>query len=292
MKKGLGRLKSKNYFTDPKFAFRIQRHRLNMPVIRRHTHDFTELVIILAGEGTHLLGQRSHHLVPGDVFVLAGRRGHAYRDLKDLELVNILFRSDQLAFPEALLRKLPGYQGLFVLGPRLAPERGFRGQVHLEPASLEKVMGWIGEMEREMAERSPGFEATTLGLMLLMVTFLSRCYAKVRSGASGSMERLAGTLSYLEAKFNEPLVLSELAARSHLSVNQFLRVFRKATGFSPIAYQIRLRVLRAAALLRERSYRVTEAAFAVGFNDSNYFSKQFRKVMGTSPRAYRHQAPP
>jgi AraC family L-rhamnose operon transcriptional activator RhaR len=292
MQKSLGRLRFKDYFTDLSFPFRIQRHRLNTPLIGTHTHEFTELVIVLSGQGTHVTGRRTAPLAAGDVFVIAGQRSHSYRDLRDLELVNILFRAERLFPSTSFLRGLPGYHALFVLEPRYHRRAVFRGHLRLDPASLALAVQFIVQLEKEDFEQLPGHEAAKAGLLLQLVTLLARRYRRVRSDAARPVLRMADTLSYLETRFVEPLRLPDLAARAHLSVNQFLRVFREATGHSPIAYQIRLRVLKAAGLLQGTSCRVTEAAYAVGFNDSNYFSKQFRKVMGLSPRAYRFQGVP
>jgi AraC-like DNA-binding protein len=289
MAKGLGRLRFKDYFPDPAFPFRIQRPRLNTPLIGTHTHEFTELVIVLSGHGTHVTGRRSYPLAAGDVFVIAGQRSHSYRDLRDLELVNILFRAERLFPATSFLRGLPGYHALFVLEPRYHRRTAFRGYLRLDPASLALATQFIVQLEKEDRERLPGHEAATAGLLLQLVTLLARGYRRVRSNAARPVLRMADTLSHIETHFTEPLRLTDLAIRAHLSVNQFLRLFREATGHSPIAYQIRLRILKAAELMRETSCRVTEAAYAVGFNDSNYFSKQFRKVMGFSPRAYRAQ---
>ena len=66
-----------------------------------------------------------------------------------------------------------------------------------------------------------------------------------------------------------------------------MRVFQSATGTAPLAWLIEQRVTRACAMLRHTDKRITEIAFEVGFNDSNYFTRQFRKATGFSPRDYR-----
>ena len=53
---------------------------------------------------------------------------------------------------------------------------------------------------------------------------------------------------------------------------------------SPMDYLIRMRIDKAVHLLRRGGMRVTEVSEAVGFNDSNYFARQFRQVTGQSPR--------
>ncbi len=74
-----------------------------------------------------------------------------------------------------------------------------------------------------------------------------------------------------------------------MSERTFLRRFREATGFAPIDYVIRARIRRAADLLADLNagLSITEIAFRCGFQDSNYFSRQFRRYIGTNPRNYR-----
>jgi AraC family L-rhamnose operon transcriptional activator RhaR/AraC family L-rhamnose operon regulatory protein RhaS len=83
--------------------------------------------------------------------------------------------------------------------------------------------------------------------------------------------------------------LQELAAAAHMSESSLLATFKDATGQSPIAYLIQLRIQRATELLRHGDQSISEIAFSVGFEDSNYFSRQFRKSMHTSPREYRRR---
>ena len=60
-------------------------------------------------------------------------------------------------------------------------------------------------------------------------------------------------------------------------------------GFSPTDYLIRSRIRRAEAILlgEGKTISITDVADRCGFNDSNYFSRQFRRVVGQSPRDYR-----
>jgi transcriptional regulator GlxA family with amidase domain len=93
----------------------------------------------------------------------------------------------------------------------------------------------------------------------------------------------------LETHYAQPVNLDELARMAHMSKRSFIRAFRAATDQTPIAYLIQLRVNRGALLLRQAQDNITDIAFRVGFSDSNYFTRQFRKLLGVSPRGYRKQ---
>jgi AraC family L-rhamnose operon transcriptional activator RhaR/AraC family L-rhamnose operon regulatory protein RhaS len=66
-----------------------------------------------------------------------------------------------------------------------------------------------------------------------------------------------------------------------------MRTFAKATRLPPFEYLIQLRLQNAMRLLRNSRLTVSQIAFEVGFNDSNYFTRQFSKRKGVSPLAYR-----
>ena len=73
-------------------------------------------------------------------------------------------------------------------------------------------------------------------------------------------------------------------SQSHLS-----RVFMKETGVQPILYLTRLRLEEAVRLLNTTDLSLTEISARCGFDNTNYFSKVFRKHMGVSPRTFRQR---
>jgi AraC-like DNA-binding protein len=48
-------------------------------------------------------------------------------------------------------------------------------------------------------------------------------------------------------------------------------------------------VLHACKLLQQTERSITEIALAVGFSDSNYFSRKFRAILGATPREYQQK---
>ena len=70
-------------------------------------------------------------------------------------------------------------------------------------------------------------------------------------------------------------------------MSSLLRHFKQINGSSPKEYLIGLRINYACELLDSTQLSIGEIAFKSGFNDSNYFTRQFRRVTGRSPRDYR-----
>jgi AraC-like DNA-binding protein len=199
--------------------------------------------------------------------------------------VNVLFDAGRMHLPSWDVTELPGYHALFALEPRLRATHGFRSRLRLSMDELARAEGLAGRMRQELSTKRAGYRSVCGGLLAELVVFLARCYSRMRRTEPQSLLRIGRTLSYLERHYAEDIRTEDLLRIAHMSGSSLLRAFRGATGTTPIAYLVRLRIRKAIELLRG-GVTVTEAAHRVGFSDSNYFSRQFRKVMGTSPRAF------
>lgn len=108
--------------------------------------------------------------------------------------------------------------------------------------------------------------------------------ARRASRARAASERAA---AYLRRHFREHVSLEELAHEAYLSPWHLSRVFKRERGMAPFAYLRALRIEAAKRLLAESDLEVTQIAYAVGFEDSNHFSRAFRAAAGLPPSAFR-----
>jgi two-component system response regulator YesN len=94
-------------------------------------------------------------------------------------------------------------------------------------------------------------------------------------------------LNTIKAHFDQPLKVSELARQIGFTENYLSVLFKKETGETIMDYLTRIRMARARQLLKEQTYKIYEISEMVGYGDSNYFSKQFKKMEGVYPLEYR-----
>ncbi|MFB7594899.1 GlxA family transcriptional regulator [Streptomyces sp. NPDC056160] len=98
---------------------------------------------------------------------------------------------------------------------------------------------------------------------------------------------LEPVLRWLEEHCDRDLALEEIAARAGMSTRTLNRRFREQTGTTPLQWLHRARVRRAQHLLETTPYPVEHIAAQAGFGSPTAFRERFRRVVGTSPRAYR-----
>lgn len=281
-------LKTEEWFHRDGFPIAVERRDPQEP-FGLHAHEFMELVIVTGGHGLHVTGRESWPLGAGDVFVISTGRPHNYEGMDKLSLINILFQPKRLHMDFQDLASLPGYHALFTLEPAWRKRHRFKSRLHLSLAELGHVLGLVDQLDTELKSRPPGFGFMATATFMQMLGFLSRCYERSRNPDSKSLLRIAQAITHLETNLDRDTKLDDLAKIAGMSKRSFLRAFQAATNKSPIAYLIQLRVNRAASLLRRGNETITDIAFRVGFSDSNYFTRQFRKIFDVSPKAYRRK---
>src|SRR4051812_787347 len=95
----------------PLFVRRLRRHQAT-PL---HTHECSELVIVLGGRATHRDGAGGHAIRAGDVFAVHPGTGHGYAAVDGLDLVNVVFDRDHFAARLDGLHALAGFRALLDL---------------------------------------------------------------------------------------------------------------------------------------------------------------------------------
>jgi AraC-like DNA-binding protein len=109
-----------------------------------------------------------------------------------------------------------------------------------------------------------------------------------RQKLSGEAQRLTRkAMAYIHEHYSEPIGREDVARHTGVSEGYLSRCFTQEIGLSLVHYVTRYRIQQAKQFLSSDDMSITEIAMEIGFSDSNYFSRAFRKEVGISPVAYR-----
>ncbi len=267
---------------------------LNNKSMPPHRHDFLEIVLVMGGKGMHIENGLPRPVQAGDLLIITGDMTHGYENTQDLEIGNIAFLPQVLKSYQSWLTPMPGYDRIFGKA-RHGSMAGTVRYLRLYARHLADLAELVRELEAECSGREPGFEVTVTGLFLQFITRLCRvCMTPGEPAHSGPDRRIASTLQYMNLYYanfeSDAITLDSLSRHAHMSTNNLIRVFKQTMDIPPIEYLIRLRIRKACELLADPERQIKDITFAVGFNDSNYFTRQFRRVMGVPPSEFRKRA--
>ncbi len=266
--------------------------RLPLKLIRRdpqeeyglHSHEFSELVIVYRGWGEHLIFGERRPISAGDVFLIKGQTRHGYENLHDLALCNLLFDLHEVNNPLFALCRYPVLRSLFLLEPGFSNRR--RG-LHLPPEELSGILEILASIEEEQNGREEDFASAMSAWLVLLTVKLSRLYGAGQENAPEGPFELYRLINEISDRSQEGWSRERMAKLAGMSVSTLTRQFRKATGYPPNEYLLMLRLKKSLLLLVNPELSISDIADRVGFSDSNYFCRQFKRHYGLSPQRYR-----
>ena len=233
--------------------------------------------LILRGSKTMTIGDRRLHYDPATYFVMslelpAVGTVHPEPSGAPYLAVSLSLEPPRLA---ALLADLPAAD---LAG---APRSGF-SVARMTPALMDAWLRLMRLMREPAAipALAPVYEREILYRVLQGPQGeLLRAIALPDS----ALARVQRAIQRIRHEFDRPLRVEDLATQAAMSVSAFHRHFKAATALSPLQYQKRIRLLRARALILAGRHSVTAAAYEVGYESPNQFSREYGRAFGLPP---------
>lgn len=158
---------------------------------------------------------------------------------------------------------------------RKAAERGFVHPFYLDEASTELAI----RIENAASENELFFIFKKIPVVYCTIV-------KERSLKEYSL-LIRKAINYINLNLNSNLTLSSIANNIVVNPNYLSFKFNKEVHESIASFINRRRIEESIKLIENTTLSITSISEQTGFNDANYFSKIFKKIMGTSPSEYR-----
>lgn len=277
-------------------ASRLIRHRDGVPVYRYWTNRDAPPVSVTRGRRADLPEHRPHihdfpvlWYVPTDsvVYVVAAGEVIDPRPLTaESDGIGVYFEPTALGYDAG--SPWPAWQAHPLLFPFLHGKSG--GLLRLG-VPAERQPFWdsaIQSIETELDSRPEGWRQAALAHLTLLLIDLTRLADDVVGDLRRSGEPLlAEVFSAIDRRLTEPLSLRDVADEVGMTAGHLTTLVRRRTGRTVGEWINERRMSQARALLGETDLPVAEVAARVGMADPGYFSRQFRRTHGRSPREWR-----
>ncbi|WP_317855419.1 AraC family transcriptional regulator [Chakrabartyella piscis] len=147
------------------------------------------------------------------------------------------------------------------------------------PLSIAKM---FQEISKTWSQKRPGYAIKCKGLVYeLLYELLNQSYLIVERHQYE--HQLYHVMQAIETDISKHYTVKELADMAMLSPSYFQLIFKQFTGYSPNQYQNFIRMSYARDLILSEHYSIGEVANLVGFSDTSYFCRLFKKIIGVTP---------
>jgi AraC-like DNA-binding protein len=259
------------------------------PPFPLHTHDFYEIAVIYSGSGDHITKHGISKLAAGDVISIKPGQIHGYNNVDNLILMNILIKSSFLTEDFPKLSAVPGYADVFQYPAKTKHEDMPLCLFKLNKLQLSEACAIIKTMQDEVEHQYLSWPVATAAYLAELIILLLRIYTNPSYPDAENKNNISSLIKYVEKNYRRNLTMKDLTGFFNISESTILRAFKHSTGYSPLEFQMRQRIFAAINELVSTNRDITQIAYDMGFNDSNYFSRCFKKFTNLTPTEYRRQ---
>jgi YesN/AraC family two-component response regulator len=252
-----------------------------------HYHAQYELLYISQSTGIRFVGDSVSQFYPGDLVLVGPYLPHLWRndpsyyseeDENSVKTIVTKFTKDFLG--EGTFNN-PEFADINSLLEE--SKYGLSFSKEISESMHEELMGII--------DLSPARQSIKLLDMLCRLSETDKkkvlSSSDMRQYTTDNSDRLDTVLKYISDNYADYIGLQDVADIACMTTNSFCRFFKKMTNKSFTRFLNEVRVRNASRLLVQNDYPVSEICYAVGYKSITNFNRQFKEIMGSTPKGYR-----
>ena len=266
-------------------SIRYLEHGWPTELCRWHAHEEYELHLIVATRGKAFVGDYIGEFEPGTLYLTGPNLPHNWVT-QDFSAPRIPVRDKLVQFNDENLRSLVrAFSEFAEFGQLLGEAKSGIEFTEFDPTVAE------ARLESMRDSSGPERVLTLLRFLLELNAHKKRKLLSVVTIVNNSKnDKHAGigtVVDYVVDHYSERLSLEGAASKAGMSSSSFSRVFRKKTGNNFVEFVNRVRIGQACNMLYSTDEQVARICFEVGFQNLSNFNRQFLRMKGTTPTAYR-----
>lgn len=281
----------KPYYENRNYDSKIKIHASIVKNLSFVAHWHTDIEMIYVVEGMLGVGINSEYriLQKGELSICSSNDVHYY-DSKNMtsSAIMIIFRADILNtlkyWPE---NHIPS--SLFIDQKYMSDQKASSKIQDVIKKILNRI---VNEMTDKQAFYPTFSELKLVELFMTIFRTFPAYYAdsKKASGnyqSSDNITSMQRALNYIEANYTQDITLEQISQEISLSCSYLSHLFKKTTGMSFSIYMTRIRIEKAAALIKTTKKPIIDIAYETGFRSIRTFNRSFKEVVGITPKSLR-----
>ena len=274
----------------PVNVFYLDLRKSYMNRIRWHWHEEMEILIINNGLAEVSTDDTSYTLKPGQGIIINQNVMHSIYSLnqENCTFYSVVFHPDFLF----------GRQNSYLQTQFLLPVQNFRlfKMLVLDKTNAwhERIMDAVNDVITINMTKPFGYEIATKGYLCRFWSELISRLPQMKTAppphVSLDEQRVKQAMLYIRTHHAEPLSLDDIADSVHISKSECCRCFARTLQMTPFEYLMKYRIFEATKKMMEHPddpTSIADLALSVGFNNTSYFNKLFKKFLGCTPTYYR-----
>ena len=253
-----------------------------------HYHAQYELLYISQSTGIRFVGDSVSQFYPGDLVLVGPYLPHLWRndpsfykedDINKVKTIVLKFTKNFIGEDTFNLPEFAKINELFD-----ESKFGVSFSKSVSSSLHDELMGII--------DLSPAAQTIKLLDVLFRLslseekTVLSS--TDMRQYTTDNSQRIDTVIKYISNNYSNSISLDNVAEVACLTTNSFCRFFKKMTNKSYTEFLNEVRIRNATRLLAQGELPVSEVCYSVGYNSITNFNRQFKKIVGVTPKNYRH----
>lgn len=280
----------------PVGVYYVEPGKMYMGYVRWHWHEEMEINLVKSGSAEFTIGEEKVIVNEGQALILNCNVFHSIKatDNNNCVLLSLLFNPNIL-FKDHTTSLASGY-----LNPVVSSTEHRYLIFDRKDMWGRSALAYLSDIFDANFSQEFGYELITKAYLCQLWVHLLKKYKtgplvsswqkKASVSLSPDEVRIKDAIIYIQQHYTESVTLDDIANSIHVSKSECCRCFKRAVNITPFEYLMRYRILQAADKIlqndRETS-SISELASSVGFNNTSYFNKLFKKYFNCTPTEYR-----
>lgn len=155
------------------------------------------------------------------------------------------------------------------------------------------IVALMGKVYLELQNKQLGTKQIVEAIILQLIWFIIRKLNLVKQTDEGEFgyknTLVEKAINYIKVNKYNKIAIKQIAEHCNVSSDYLSHIFKEVTDFTPLQYVDHIKMDEAIKMVLFKEMNIGEIAYKLGYTDSLYFSKKFKRIFGVSPTNYKKQ---